>query len=96
MGGGSGIANGTRRYEIRLHPDAVRAYRRLHEPIRGRIARAIDGLSDDPRPIGATKLAGRDDFRIRVGDFRIVYAVEEAQRVVLVGRIAHRRDVYRR
>jgi mRNA interferase RelE/StbE len=42
------------------------------------------------------KLAGRDDFRIRVGDYRIVYAVDDAQRIVLVARIAHRREVYRR
>jgi mRNA interferase RelE/StbE len=41
------------------------------------------------------KLAGRDDFRIRVGDYRIVYAVDDAEHIVLIARIAHRRDVYR-
>jgi mRNA interferase RelE/StbE len=41
------------------------------------------------------KLAGRDDFRIRVGDYRIVYAVDEGEELVLIARIAHRRDVYR-
>lgn len=41
------------------------------------------------------KLAGRDDFRIRVGDYRIVYAVDEAEDLVLIAKIAHRRDVYR-
>lgn len=64
--------------------------------MRERIAAAIDGLATDPRPSGAVKLAGRDDFRIRVGDYRIVYAVDDAERLVLVARIAHRRDVYRR
>jgi mRNA interferase RelE/StbE len=42
------------------------------------------------------KLAGRNDFRIRVGDYRIVYAVDDAERLVIVARIAHRREVYRR
>ena len=42
------------------------------------------------------KLAGRDDFRIRVGDYRIVYAVDDRNRQVIVARIAHRREVYRR
>jgi mRNA interferase RelE/StbE len=83
-------------YEIRLHPDAARAFRRLHGPLRERISEAIDALAADPRPRGAVKLAGRDDYRVRVGDYRIVYAVDDAERLVLVARIAHRRDVYRR
>lgn len=83
-------------YEVRLHPEAVRAFRRLRGSARDRIEAAIDGLATDPRPRGAAKLAGRDDFRIRVGDYRIVYAVDDAERLVLVARIAHRREVYRR
>jgi mRNA interferase RelE/StbE len=53
-------------------------------------------LAHDPRPPGAVKLAGRDDYRIRIGDHRIVFAVDEEVRLVIVARIAHRRDVYRR
>lgn len=83
-------------YGVRLHRDAARAYRCLHAPLLDRITAAIDALADDPRPAGATKLAGRDDFRIRVGEYRIVYAVEDAGRLVLVARIAHRHEVYRR
>ncbi len=83
-------------YEVRLHPEAVRAFRRLRGAVRDRIETAIDGLAADPRPRGAAKLAGRDDFRIRVGDYRIGYAVDDEQRLVLVARIAHRREVYRR
>ena len=60
------------------------------------MAAAIDGLGINPRPAGSVKLAGRDDFRIRVGDYRIVYAVDDAQALVIIARIAHRRDVYRR
>jgi mRNA interferase RelE/StbE len=83
-------------HEIRLQPDATRAYRRLHEPLLGRVTRAIEQLADDPRPAGAVRLAGLDDYRIRVGDHRIVYAVDDGRRLVLIARIAHRREVYRR
>jgi mRNA interferase RelE/StbE len=82
-------------YEVRLHPAAERAYRRLHGRLRDRIRAAIDGLEVDPRPPGAVKLAGRDDYRIRVGDHRVVYAVDDEERLVIVARIAHRREVYR-
>ncbi len=75
---------------------AVREYRGLQGPLRGRVRRAIDGLATNPRPVGCVKLAGRDDYRIRVGDFRVVYGVDDAERMVLVARIAHRREVYRR
>jgi mRNA interferase RelE/StbE len=78
-----------------MHRDAVRAYRRLHGPLRERIRAAVDGLAGDPRPDGAVKLAGRDDFRVRVGDYRIVYAIDDDGRIVLIARIAHRREVYR-
>jgi mRNA interferase RelE/StbE len=64
--------------------------------LRDRINGAIDGLADDPRPEGAVKLAGRNDFRIRVGDYRIVYAIDDDERLVIIARIAHRREVYRR
>lgn len=57
---------------------------------------AIDDLAINPRAAGAAKLAGRDDFRIRVGDYRIVYAVDDRNLLVVIARIAHRRDVYRR
>lgn len=70
-------------------------YRRLRGPVADRIAAAIDGLATNPRPAGAVKLAGRDDFRIRVGDYRLVYAVDDSERLVIVARIAHRRDAYR-
>jgi hypothetical protein len=51
--------------------------------MRARIRDSIDALAVEPRPSGAVKLAGRDDFRIRVGEYRIVYAVDDAARIVL-------------
>ncbi|MBA3433177.1 MAG: type II toxin-antitoxin system RelE/ParE family toxin [Actinobacteria bacterium] len=81
---------------MRLHREAAHAYRRLQGPLRERIRVAIDELALDPRPPGAARLVGRDDYRVRVGDYRIVYAVDDAARIVIVARIAHRREVYRR
>ena len=83
-------------YELRLHRDVARAYRRLHGALLERISAAIDALASDPRPAGAEKLVGRGDYRIRVGEYRVVYAIDDAARVVTIARIAHRREVYRR
>lgn len=61
-----------------------------------RIASAIDTLADDPTPYGCKKLVGSEHtYRIRVGDYRIVYEIQSAKLVVSVIRVRHRRDVYR-
>jgi len=97
VGGGAAVAgDAERQYEVRLQPAATREYRRLQGSLRDRIRAAIDALAADPRPVRVVKLAGRDDYRIRVGDYRVVYAVVDSERLVLVARIAHRREVYRR
>jgi mRNA interferase RelE/StbE len=94
LGGGTRVGAGA--YEVRLVPAAAREFRRLQGSVRDRVRLAIDGLSANPRPVGCAKLAGRDDYRIRVGDHRVVYAVDDAERLIMVARIAHRREVYRR
>lgn len=97
MGGGAGAVGATEsEYEVSFRPAAAREYSRLQGRLRDRIRTAIDGLAVDPRPVGGITLAGRDDYRIRVGDYRVVYAVDDAERLVIVARIAHRREVYRR
>jgi mRNA interferase RelE/StbE len=97
VGGGTRIVRRAgREYEIRLHPEAIKAYERLHPPIRDRVRAAIDGLATVPRPPSVVKLAGSNDYRIRVGDLRLVYAVDDRARLIVVARIGHRREVYRR
>jgi mRNA interferase RelE/StbE len=66
--------------------------------MRRRLAGAIELLAIDPRPPGAAMLRGgvRQRWRVRIGDYRVIYAIEDAELVVLVLRIAHRSEVYRR
>jgi len=61
-----------------------------------RVDSAVLALADDPRPPGCTRLRGLDDWRIRVGDYRIVYGIDDERRMVEILNVAHRRDVYRR
>lgn len=83
-------------YRIELAPAAVRALKKLPGDIRQRIARTIDALADEPRPHGSRKLSGSDDiFRVRVGDYRILYEVVDRALLVLVVDVGHRRDIYR-
>ena len=60
-----------------------------------RVKNAIQALADDPRPSGCRKLVGREGWRIRVGDYRVVYEIGDRERVVTVLHIGHRKDVYR-
>jgi mRNA interferase RelE/StbE len=81
-------------YEIKFRPSAKREFKKLPSDIQQRIAPKIDALADNPRPFGCSRLTGMDAYRIRVGDYRIIYEIRDAELVVLVVRIAHRREVY--
>lgn len=60
-----------------------------------RVREAIRKLGEDPRPTGCMKLSGRDGWRIRVGSYRVIYEIDDAQRQVTILHIGHRREVYR-
>ncbi len=84
-------------YDIEFSPAAVRQLRKLDGAARRRIMAAIELLSDDPRPPGAKKLVGGDgEWRVRTGDYRIVYEVRDHVLLVLVLAVGHRREIYRR
>jgi mRNA interferase RelE/StbE len=83
-------------YAVEFLPSAARTLLNLDDRVRRRIGRRIDRLAAEPRGGGAIKLRGADDvWRARVGDYRILYRVEDERLVILVIRIGHRRDVYR-
>jgi mRNA interferase RelE/StbE len=83
-------------FRIELRPAAVRALKKLDPPVRRRIQGTIALLAHDPRPPAARKLQGRDALRVRVGDHRIIYTVEDDVLLVVVVTLGHRRDVYER
>jgi len=84
------------RYAVELERPAKKELDRLDGKIRARVLRKLAALADDPRPPGATQLVGVNDlWRIRVGDYRVVYAIEDDQLVVIVVRVAGRGKVYR-
>ncbi|MGH8824530.1 MAG: type II toxin-antitoxin system RelE family toxin [Jiangellaceae bacterium] len=84
-------------YRIDLAPAAVRQLRKLDPPARRRIQAAIELLSAEPRPAVAKKLVGGEgEWRVRTGDYRIVYEIHDKVLVVLVVSIGDRRDIYRR
>ena len=83
-------------YRITLAPAAARELRKFDPQVRRRIQAALELLSVDPRPPAATRLVGgAGEWRVRTGDCRIVYEIVDAELVVLVLRIGHRREIYR-
>jgi len=84
------------KYTVRLNTRVGKVLDRLPLDIRRRLVRRLEALEDNPRPRGVEKLAGVDElYRVRVGTYRIVYAIRDRELVVIVVRIGHRRDVYR-
>ncbi len=83
-------------YTIRFKRSAEKELERLPTQVIRRISRAIDALSEDPRPAGSKKLGGQKEslWRIRIGDYRIIYLVEDVIKIVEIRRIGHRRDIY--
>lgn len=83
------------RYSVQFERDAERELRRLPSEIRERMLRAAEELAAEPRPRGCKKLKGYPErYRIRVGDYRLVYDIRDQQLVVLVVRARHRSSVY--
>ena len=86
----------TRVYQVLLERSAERDLRRLSPDVHDRVIDAIRALANDPRPPGCRKLVGtKSDWRIRVGEYRIVYEIADAVRIVRVHRVRRRPDAYR-
>ncbi|RMF18832.1 MAG: type II toxin-antitoxin system RelE/ParE family toxin [Candidatus Dadabacteria bacterium] len=84
-------------YQIRFEKRAQKALVKLPKAVQQRIGKAIDGLAETPRPKGVKKMSGyQDRWRIRVGDYRVVYEIEDDKLLVLVLRVGNRGEVYKR
>jgi len=82
-------------YRLLIKPSAAKELEGLPTKDRKRVVARMRGLSAQPRPPGCEKLTGHDLFRVRQGDYRVLYEVEDTDLVVTVFKIGHRRDVYR-
>jgi len=83
-------------YEVYLERTAERDLKRLSADIFHRIIIRIKSLAKDPKPSGSLKIRGsKSDWRIRIGDYRVIYEIDERTNAVKVMRIRHRREVYR-
>ena len=82
-------------YRVLIKPSAARELEALPRKDRARVAAKIAALADIPRPVGSEKLSAQEQYRIRQGRYRVVYAISDTEKTVLVAKVAHRREVYR-
>ena len=84
-------------YKVTVKKSAAKAISKLPKNVSNRLIPVIKKLGEEPRPAGAKKLQDREDlWRIRAGDYRVVYAIEDTIKIVDVVQVAHRRDIYRK
>ena len=83
------------RYELRVRPSVAKDLRGIPKTDVERILSRIEALRDEPRPQGSEKLSAQERYRIRQGNYRIIYGIEEAEVVVEIVKVGHRREVYR-
>jgi len=83
------------KYSLEIKHSAQRELDALDDAVFKRIDRKILALADIPRPAGCKKLRGyKDQWRVRVGDWRVVYLIDDEAKLVTITRVAHRREVY--
>ena len=83
-------------YRVLLERAAEKDLSRLSSEVHARVIVAVESLARNPRPLGCRKLAGsKNDWRIRVGDYRVIYEIGDEIHIVRVHRVRHRREVYR-
>ncbi|MBA3353932.1 MAG: type II toxin-antitoxin system RelE/ParE family toxin [Blastocatellia bacterium] len=82
-------------YTVSIQKSAQKALGRISTRDQNRIIDAIRSLAQTPRPAGSKKLSGRDGWRIRIGDYRVIYGIQDQQLIILVVAIGHRKEIYR-
>jgi len=84
------------KYELFIEREAQEQLAPIQEPHQYRIIAAIEKLSDEPGPPGSKKLGGRNAWRIHVGEYTVIYEIQDEAPVILVVAIGHRREIFRR
>jgi len=82
-------------YKIFFKQSVEKDFRDIPKKILRKILERIEGLQENPRPVGSEKLTGQERYRIRQGTYRIVYSIEDNELTVWIVKVAHRKEVYR-
>jgi mRNA interferase RelE/StbE len=82
-------------YKVLIKPSAVKELKRVPLKARRRLTAKIRALAEEPRPPGGEKLSGQERYRLRQGDYRAIYGIDDAGQTVIVVKVGHRGDVYR-
>jgi mRNA interferase RelE/StbE len=82
-------------YSILIKPTAVKELDDLPRKDLKRVTEKIKNLAEDPRPVGCEKLSGQERYRVRQGNYRIIYEIEDIIRIVRIAKIGHRKEIYR-
>jgi mRNA interferase RelE/StbE len=83
-------------YKLLIKPSAAKELEALPRKDRRRSAARMKGLAGNPRPPGSEKLSGEEKYRLRQGDYRVLYSIQDGSTTVTIVKIAHRREAYRR
>jgi mRNA interferase RelE/StbE len=82
-------------YSVLIVPSALKSLKKLPESIKNLIDIKLNSLSENPRPPGCKKLIADDAWRVRIGDYRVIYEIHDEKITVIVVKIGNRKDVYR-
>ncbi|MBI4042015.1 MAG: type II toxin-antitoxin system RelE/ParE family toxin [Deltaproteobacteria bacterium] len=83
------------KYNLLIKPSALKEIKQLSKKELARITQKIRELAETPRPMNSEKLSAKEQYRIRQGDYRILYSIDDVEKTVIIVKIAHRREVYR-
>ncbi len=81
-------------YLLDFSKQALKELEKINEPFYSNIKEAISKLTESPRPNGYIKLNGRDGYRIRIGDYRVIYDIFDTQLIIEIVTLGHRKDIY--
>jgi mRNA interferase RelE/StbE len=82
-------------YRIEIERVALKSLKKIPEKEKSKIIKSIKNLAFDPYPVGAKKLSGRDGWRIRIGNYRVIYEINDSILYILVLDVDHRKDIYK-
>jgi len=83
------------KYKLQIKPSAAKELKKLPKTDLQTVIKKIQSLSSDPRPVGCEKLSGEEKYRIRQGNYRVVYSIEDDKLIIFIVKIGHRRDIYK-